>query len=192
MKRLWIFAAVPLLTGCGYLSQRARDLGDIFRVEGSVGTGLQANVTAGELAHLGVGSSRRWSAGWAYGITTKERRSEDHFPLSYAWAIIEPETAALHVLKIGEGQGLPQHRCPVLGPAGFSSGSFEKPPMQYWDLEVGVMVLAVGFEVGFNPAELLDFILGIAGIDIAGDDDAAGRARRRLWVPVEPDLHSGK
>ena len=192
MKRLSVFATIPLLAGCGYLSERARDLGDIFRVEGSVGTGLQASVTAGGVAHLGLGSSRCWTAGWAYGIPTKERRSEDYFPLSYAWSFIEPDAAALHVLKIGEGTVLPQHRCPVLGPATLSTGSLEKPPMQYWDLEVGVMLVAVGVDIGFNPAELVDFILGLVGIDIARDDDEAGRARRRLWVPMEPESHFGK
>ena len=37
------------LPGCAYFKSRARDFGDIVRLEGSIGAGLQANVTAGEL-----------------------------------------------------------------------------------------------------------------------------------------------
>lgn len=189
-KACAVIAATLLLPGCAYLGERGRDLGDIVRLEGAVGVGIQANVAAGELLHLGVGSSRRWSAGWEYGLPTCEKRIEDHFPLSYAWSVIEPDVAALHTLKWGEGPENPRHRCPVMAPGALSSGTVRKPAMQFWNLEVGVMALAVGVEAGVNPAELLDFVLGFLGIDIARDDDAEGRRARRLWIPAGPDLLS--
>src|SRR5690349_23980207 len=91
---------LALTPGCAWLGARGRDLGDVVRVEGSVGVGLQAHANAGEILHLGFGSSRRWSAGWAYGIPTNERRAEDHLPLSFVQSLMEPDAAALHSLKI--------------------------------------------------------------------------------------------
>jgi len=192
MKKVILAAATAasLLSGCAYFGARARDLGDIVRLEGSLGVGLQANVNAGELLHLGIGSRRCKSAGWAYGLSTSERRVEDHFPLSYVATILNPDVAALHTLKIGDGPEQPQHRCPMVAPGAFSSGTVHKPAMQFWNIEAGVMLVGVGVEAGVNPAELVDFILGIFGLDIAGDDSREGRARRRLWVPDEPALLS--
>jgi hypothetical protein len=187
MKPIAAIAALLALSGCGYLSDRGRDFGDIWRLEASVGAGLQANVNAGEFAHLGVGSSRRWSGGWAYGLATSERRSEDHFPLAYAWSILEPEVQGLHFLRIGDEAPRPQHRCAVVCPGVLSGGSLRKPPMQYWNLEIGVMALVVGVDVGFNPAEFLDFLLGIFVIDLGDDDEPEGRARRALWVSSVQD-----
>ena len=61
MSKLLVAAAIPLFTGCAYLGARGNDLGDIVRLEGSVGAGLQAHVNAGDLLHAGLGSSRRWN-----------------------------------------------------------------------------------------------------------------------------------
>jgi hypothetical protein len=185
-----ILVLIPLLPGCVWIGARGRDLGDIVRVEGSVGVGLQANVTVGELLHLGVGSSRRSSAGWAYGIPTSERRVEDHFPLSLVESWDHAGLEALHVLKIGAGTDPAVHRCPIIAPATFESGRIRKPAMQFWNLEIGVMAVVVGAEVGVNPAELVDFVLGWFGIDIGGDDDPEARAHRRLWIPASPELLS--
>src|SRR5262245_11512499 len=102
MKKLLLVTMVAFLPGCAWAAARGRDFGDIFRLEGSIGVGLQANANAGELLHLGVGSSRRWAAGWAYGIPTTEKREEDHLPLSLAMTLINPEVDSLHTLTIGE------------------------------------------------------------------------------------------
>lgn len=42
---------------------------------------------------------------------------------------------------------------------------------QAWDLfEADVSLVLVGLRVGFRPVEALDFLLGIVGIDVLGDD----------------------
>ncbi|HZN62230.1 MAG TPA: hypothetical protein VFC90_07470 [Planctomycetota bacterium] len=181
---------VLLMPGCAYLGSRARDLGDIVRVEGSIGTGLQANITTTEILHLGLGSSRRWAGGWAYGIPTAERRVEDHLPLSYLASLADPDTVSLHALRIGDDPQNLLHRCNLVSPFANSLGTIRKPSMQFWDIEIGVMALVIGVEAGFNPAEALDFVLGIFGIDIAADDDEADRESRRLWIPSGPEILS--
>jgi hypothetical protein len=39
-----------------------------------------------------------------------------------------------------------------------------------YDFKVSATLFIVGFEYGFNPVELADFILGLVTIDIMGDD----------------------
>src|SRR5437763_906425 len=67
-RRDLLCASVPLwlvlFSGCSYAKARLEDFGDIFRLEGHAGYGLQAHANVGELFHLGAGSSRQWSAGW--------------------------------------------------------------------------------------------------------------------------------
>ncbi len=38
------------------------------------------------------------------------------------------------------------------------------------DVEAGVMVVGLGVKAGFKPGELIDFVLGFTGLDLAGDD----------------------
>ena len=40
------------------------------------------------------------------------------------------------------------------------------------DLQLGAHLLLINARLGFNPLEFLDFLLGFAGVDIAGDDPA--------------------
>ena len=40
------------------------------------------------------------------------------------------------------------------------------------DLQAGAHLLLINARAGFNPLEFLDFLLGFAGIDLAGDDPA--------------------
>ena len=79
--RLLLCVSAPLwfsFCGCSYASARLSDLGDIVRLEGHIGYGLQAHVNTGEIGHFGVGSSRQWSAGWIYGGAARNTSTEEH------------------------------------------------------------------------------------------------------------------
>ena len=56
-----------------------------------------------------------------------------------------------------------------------------KPPAPYmrekFFIEVGVTLIAGSFDIGFNPLEFLDFLLGWTTLDMTGDDT----------MKVEPD-----
>ncbi len=69
-----------------------------------------------------------------------------------------------------------------------------------WDLDVGASLI-VGVHGGFNPVEMVDFILGFVGIDIADDDhpgaETAGApttkrtapgAQAIVWTPLHEAL----
>jgi len=185
MKKL---AAVILLalpaSGCGgYAVDRVRDFGDIWRIELGAGGGLQADAAVGELLHLGVGSSRRWSLGWRYGEGCAEKRVEDHFPLSIVWSAVAPDTESLHSLRWGDGTQS-QHRCSGIVPGELRHGSHEKASIHYWDIEVNVFALLVGANIGFSIGQFVDWITGFFGADL-GDDDGERRPHRKYWKPIE-------
>jgi hypothetical protein len=162
----------------------------MFRVELSVGVGLQAGAMATELVHVGAGSSRRYTAGLFYGDLTSEKRIEDHFPLSYVWTLIDPDARSLHSLRWGPGDGAAQHRCFLVFPGELNRSSLERDLLHYWDVEANVFAAVLGVEVGFSLGELVDFLLGLVTVDIAGDDGYDNRLTRKIWRPV-PE-HSGE
>jgi hypothetical protein len=181
MKKLVILLALPSV-GCGYARDRFRDFGDMWRFEVSAGVGLQADVAVGELAHVGLGSSRRWSAGLQYGEFVAERRVEDHLPLSLVWSITGDDAEGVHWLRTGDATQS-QHRCFAVVPGEFARGTHEKAPVHYWDLDVRVFAGVVGVEFGFSFGQFVDFVSGWFGADL-GNDDGERRQGRRYWVPM--------
>jgi hypothetical protein len=182
-----LFLAPALLSGCVYGRDRLNDFADIFRLEGQAGYGLQAHAQAGELAHVGLGSSRRWSAGLVYGRIGTQDVTEDHLPLTILWSILDPEKEHVHRLGLGtEGA----HRCYLIFPGALNPGTLEKDEIRYLDLEAGFLAGVAGLEAGVSPGEFLDWFLGLLKfdaswtfLDIAGDDAPEWREGRRLWTP---------
>jgi hypothetical protein len=110
------------------------------------------------------------------------------------WVDVPPNTTgglllALTSLFCTDARGcddrsLPQGLCAVgvnvaeLGPVGWIGfGCMEQrmePPTPFlrekFFIEVGACVGFVGFDVGFNPVEFVDFLLGWTTLDMAGDD----------------------
>ncbi len=185
-----VLLAVLPAAGCVWAEERALDFADMFRAEGQVGYGLQAHVNAGEILHAGLGSSRAWRAGIVYGSAESNETIEDHFPLSFYWTITDASQEAVHILPVGREGRRGVHRCYLLFPGAIGGGTVQKADLHFLDLEVGGLILFWGFEAGFSPGELLDWILGLFKIvdtwtflDIAGDDPPLARELKRLWIP---------
>jgi hypothetical protein len=184
-----LLAALPA-AGCAWTEQRALDFADMFRFEGRAGYGLRAQVGAGELLHAGVGSSRSWGWGLVYGRAESEPSTEDHFPLSVLWTIVDRTQEAVHSLPVGENGKTGTHRCFIVFPGSIGSSSAVKTDIHYFDLEAGFLALCVGLELGFSLGELADWLLGLfkfddswGFLDLAGDDRSADREVKRVWVP---------
>ncbi len=182
----------PILfaSGCSYASARVHDLGDIVRLEGHVGYGLQAHANIGELFHLGAGSSRQWSAGWVYGRVAHGTSTEEHLPLTAVYTLLNPEQDHVHRAAVGPDGAQGTHRCYFLFPGTLNPGTLEKSDMRYLDLEAGGLAGFVGIDAGFSLLELLDFALGLfrfaeswTVLDPADDDPEPLRETRRLWSP---------
>lgn len=192
MNRLLTLALLlsPALPGCSYASARLQDFGDIVRLEGHLGYGLQAHGNVGELFHVGAGSSRQWSAGWIYGRSAHGTSTEEHFPLTIVYTLLNPEQDQVHRIAIGPEGAEGTHRCYFVFPGVLNPGSVEKNDMRYLDLEAGALVGGIGLDAGFSILELLDFLLGLfrfsdawTVLDPADDDPAPLRESRRLWSP---------
>ena len=194
-KWLRLCVSVPLwpillTSGCSYAGARLHDLGDIVRLEGHLGYGLQAHANVGDLAHVGAGSSRQWSAGWVYGRAERGTSTEEHLPLTIVYTLLNPDQDQVHRAAIGPDGADGTHRCYFPFPGALNPGSLEKSEMRFLDLEGGALAGVVGIDAGFSLLELLDFLLGLfrfseswTVLDPADDDPPSLREGRRLWSP---------
>lgn len=175
-----------LLSGCTYASARVRDLGDILRLEGRIGYGLEAHANAGELAHAGLGSAREINAGWTYGKARSYETEEHHPPMSIVRSFLRPEAEHVHSSDLGEDG---RHECFLIFPGGINPGGVEKVRSHFLDLEVGFLAGVVGAEAGVSLGETLDFLTGFFGADFGDDDEPERRADKRVWQRV--NRHEG-
>ena len=60
------------------------------------------------------------------------------------------------------------------------------PPVEMFDIEVGVMAGFVSVHFGFSPGQFADFLCGWFGLDIAGDDSGSMPAETPLETLDEP------
>ena len=179
-------APLLLLSGCAYAEARVRDLGDILRLEGRVGYGLEAHANAGELAHVGLGSAREWNAAWMYGRGASYDDTRHHLPVTIVRSFLTPEAEHVHSLDFGDDG---RHECFLVFPGGINPGGLEKVPSHFLDLEIGFMAGVVGAEAGVSLGETLDFLTGFFGVDLGDDDAPERRADKRVWRRV--NRHEG-
>ena len=184
-----------MCTGCqttvgNYLANRARDFGECFRLQVGAGKGVGAAVRAGGLVHAGLflgRNSRNLGIGWVYGDgyafgagASGKRRSDKEG----GFTILNFDFHEELVPRRGgeEGLVLEEHFCFGLLPAIFSSvddrnlwsnqalKASRRAHVHAFDIEAEVHALFLFTKVGFSPGELVDFLLGWFGADIAQDD----------------------
>lgn len=146
-------------TGCtrAYWNNRANDVADIFTVTSGAGIGAMAHVGP---INAGLG---------AYGDIVGLRRGEAGTMMGGSGQLI---IGGFDSNKSSENA--PMQRANLRG-KGYSTTNVLVPideniPAPYWtNIEVSGGAL-IGMRVGFNPGELLDFLLGFTTLDIYGDD----------------------
>jgi hypothetical protein len=179
MKTLHLVASCAILAcscGCAtpYLHDRGRDAADILTASFGAGLGAKARVGPLQAGLLVQGDVAGLRAG-----TLGRLSKPDDGPFL-------PLTSEVILLVVG-GEGL-QTSDPLSGERGkdFIAGSVlpliflpeshdrkksVSVPSYFTQIE-GVVALGVSVRFGFNPGELVDFLLGWAGIDFYGDDVA--------------------
>tara|TARA_Y100000588_G_scaffold190556_1_gene204485 strand:+ start:248 stop:868 length:621 start_codon:yes stop_codon:yes gene_type:complete len=184
-------------TGCSFMSKRASDFGDMWRMNLEIGgPGLEAGVKIGELADIGVGQKGVHRYGTTYMMQQESRDwAVIHLPLSLLQGIGKEPFALNYVYQLGdtrsdfvwwwqEPQSV-QERSWLLLPSLTGTDSRDRIPLHWFDLEVSAFVLCFGLDFGFSFGEFVDFILGWFGLDIANDDSRENRSRRRLYTLPE-------
>jgi len=182
-----LLSIASFVTGCasigGYFVDRGRDAADIITATAGVGlgakgrigplqTGLlieapQIGVRGGEFSAdnplLYMANTSRGASGEAIGITQGEEEFHmvklDRHKEFYSTSIDE----RIFVYKVKDQYSAPYY---------------------YTQIEA-VIAIGLSIRIGFNPGELLDFILSWTTIDIYGDDLEARKRRER--VEPKPD-----
>ncbi|HLY12496.1 MAG TPA: hypothetical protein VKW04_24545 [Planctomycetota bacterium] len=169
---------LPLLlftTGCGYLSQRAEDFADCWKVEvhlAAPGVWMQAGpvaqdgLGAPELPYVGMTLT-----GWRYGYQLPQQEGHSKFPVQ-GYGLIG-HFSSLTGITGDESE----HRCFVFLPSLLSVEGLHSYPLHDFDVEIGASAI-LGFSFGFSMGEFLDFLLGWFGVDLAKDDGPDQRRSR--------------
>lgn len=165
---------------CGYLRDRAHDLLDPFRVDVGYGLGLYADVRATDWLAAGAGLHRVHHAGLHGRFVGTSTLGQVGFPLTM---LGEPTFTMTPLLGGGsqfdwERDIVPGQLFLVVpamhaGRTGISAWSLAKRDVRVADVGASLTLGVVGVSLGFSPGEVLDLLLGVVGIDLAGDDDAS-------------------
>lgn len=168
------------MPGCAYVRARGNDLGDVFRLEGAFGPGLQVDAGIGEIVHLGLGSFMGQRSGWQYGHMFSGEVLEHYLPGSLIESVRVRGYEGMHLVSWWYEQP-PQHQCFLLFPYGIGDSTARREDVHVFDIEAGIHLVAFGVRAGISPGELLDFVLGFWGFDLAGDDSDWTRGHKRLY-----------
>ena len=155
-------------SGCattGYLGDRMRDAGDVFTA--SVGMGAGAKARVGPLQIGAIGNIDMWGlrGGKLGDVAFYETLTRDSL---LPWPIHGSFGEERFVYKAP--REMPSRRGKAfLAKAPLPFVGIADQPEYYTQVEVVIAVIG-SLRLGFNPGELLDFVLGWTTIDMYGDD----------------------
>ncbi len=154
----------------GYLSQRARDAADCLTLTLSAGPELSADFKATEALHLMVGGGFHAEAGVIKGDLGTGTAMSIGLPLSpfLDGGVMYRRLGMFFITDAWTVNHLTDE-CYGIHALGLPPTSPDRPLIDRFDLEFGAVVL-LGARVGFSPGQFLDFVLGLLGVDLAGDD----------------------
>lgn len=158
--------------GCSYLTYRRRDAVDILTA--SVVTGAGVTVQAGPLVN-----------GAGYNQTVMGIEDGDVFKGKGAleWAFVLASAKGNWDHKNIERRHKFYQALLLLGIMGVSPHGEPVQSGHYCTKAEIAASLGYGVKLGLNPGEVLDFLLGFAGLDIYGDD---------VWIPTEDIVVKGE
>ncbi|HUU69118.1 MAG TPA: hypothetical protein VM186_06315 [Planctomycetota bacterium] len=164
-----MFLIVISTSGCtGRWEQRANDFADIGRLNVGAGFGASIDASATRYGRISAGSYENTTK---VGFVGREGGvwKEDRHGIAFINGYTETT------------------RDPIYGNAWLPEPDPASELQPAWaDTERGAaeftfsLHVLVGFEVGFDPGQLLDFVLGFAGVDIYRDDRERQRWPRSL------------
>lgn len=177
-KLLWIvLIAVSPLIGCSYFKDRVKDASEMYEFGVGFSIGLETNLRATKLFQVGFGSYGGHWAGLREGrfATWAEERVEMGFSPLYFHELNRRSKTLLdirHPLPYESGYGTYMNDLFLLTDRGFFNIGFT------------LNLLAVGLDMGFECAEIADFLIGWFGFDILSDD-AFSRSLDELVVQAQ-------
>ena len=201
----FLLAAATLSSGCAtYVRDRVADAGDIFTA--TVGTGIGVTAKAGPI-HTGLGSVIDFYGlrGGEFGSFVPDSKLDDRAPNRITDTLLPPSGDEAVIVAAFGTFGPYKSRAWARGKT-FSSPYLETgelfpfldlpwdndaechplidPQWTQIDLSVG---LIASVRLGFNPGELLDFLIGLVGFDLYGDDLAGADADWKVLAEKRRD-----
>jgi len=150
--------------GCAsYLHDRLKDASEMFECGIGYSMGVTVNLRATKLAQAGVGAHSGEWAGLREGrfATWTEERSEFGFTPFYYHEVFRKSDDLIDI-----------HH-PLLWDPGyeqFLNDLFLLTDRGFFEVGLTVNALLVGVDLSFELAEIADFVTGVAGFDLLGDD----------------------
>jgi len=170
MKRLsrltpfLVLALALVSTGCGYIKHRMLDMSDVIDLKYGYGVGVGVKVEATNYVGVGIGYGRMTETREWYG-----RRAHVAYDQEFLHFILAGRDGTLR--SWGEpGQDGTDHYNMVL-PINIAALDHDSPPLlERWRVGAEIVVPLANAGLYVNLGEVLDFLLGLATIDIADDD----------------------
>jgi len=178
MKKIFTIIIIASFMSCTYLKNRRYDALDTIILTADAGTGVSSYIHAGPIG-IGVGY---WD-GYTFGLERKANvGTSEEWYLGYPINIFSELygrhsvsniiTCGYQVYQKNIMEYQRQYEFIITGfnHTGYDGYRAENICwIEYFSLEVSGRIF-IGFKLGINPAELLDFVLGLFLIDIASDD----------------------
>jgi len=166
---LCVFTAMAGLTSsCAFTENRLRDVGDIFTITCGIGFGGGLHV-----GPVSTGAGMVWDVyGLSSGYFGKNQMGHFSSGCSFHLIVIGTEDAWSNLETRNRAKEY-NADCYFIGLPVYEQGLKGKPlvPPYFFQFEASAGFFGA-LRVGFNVAELVDFVLGFAGIDLLRDDVA--------------------
>lgn len=173
---MFLFLTIATMAS-GCVTGRINDLRDCGKLSAGYGGGLCADVGIGALSHPSFGlvaqtkrlgfENRHVSGAWSEG--------EMAFPV-ILFPALTAEAQSLYPIPYNLSYSRRIHP-DMMGSSidgWINIWNIQTPHEPIFaratDIEAGATLVFVSIRAGINPLEIIDFLLGFAGIDIAGDD----------------------
>lgn len=170
----FLLALMGSMSGCAtsYWIDRGRDAADV--VTATVGIGAGAKVRAGPLNAGLFWNQDRAGVRGGEGITGPWNSVEFTTPLPIFHGPLEPNPWGMHSIELFSPTDEPSKRGKDFWMTGFyvpfvMNRPWGWTPTYFTQIEIAVGALGT-IRLGFNPGELLDFVLGWTTLDIFKDD----------------------
>jgi len=153
------------------MKNRGSDFADCFKGDVGLGLGVDAQIMATDYIGTGVGASSVYKTGF------KGRYNGSWEDYHVGFGIVDYGDFGWDI-QPAETENQPPAKTKIRSFCGINPSWSDEPKLAFpkkpfldkFDIEAGGTWLVAGFRVGFSPGQLLDFIIGWTGIDIADDD----------------------
>lgn len=178
LSTLLLLLLAPSGTGCSYAASRAKDFTDIISIGASTGGGILLRARATRLVTAEVGAQytehfygwRRRNWQWlesSYGLffaSVWSPRLENEPFMDWWWTdLFKTSHTRIKFLTLPSVEDW-RHHVFILSHAETAH------LLDLCDVEATASALVVGLQISVRPGELVDFLAGIFGLDLAGDD----------------------